>query len=336
MSYLCDGVDDRLVGALAAARAGQPTSIMAWIKGVANTGAGRVVAALATTDGVLDNSEYINLTTAGFVQANTRTTSNANAQTAVAMPDQAWCCCLAVFATSSDRRIYLDGANKVVNTTARNIASGIDTIILGSRSDSTAFFPGRVAELAIWDVALSDADAAALAAGDSPMSLATPPLRYYRLKADALDIDGANGLAVTGATLDADHPAVDDPPGGAPAGSAAVADTAGAGELVAGQRASSSSTADTAAAGEAAGAARGALAAVADTAAAGETVVGSAAQPGPSAAVSDTAGAGETVGIFAGAIPPYPGHRDDAAPAGHFTGGPGGHRTADRPGHRAY
>lgn len=213
MSYLCDGVDDRLVGALAAAKAGAPLSISCWIKGVANTGAARVAAALAATDGVFDNSEYLNLTTAGFLQANTRTTSNANAQTLVAIPDSTWCHGLAVFATGSDRRIYLDGANKVTNTTNRTIAAVLDTIVLGSRADATAFFPGRVAELAIWDAILSDADAAALAAGDSPMSLATAPLRYYRLKTDALDINGANGLTVTGATVDADHPPVDDPPG---------------------------------------------------------------------------------------------------------------------------
>lgn len=214
MSYLCDGVDDRLVGALAAAKAGAPLTISAWGKGVSNTGNARVLASVAATDGVLDNSEYLNITTAGFLQANTRTTSNANAQTLVAIPDSTWFHGCAVYAASNDRRIYLNGTNKITNTTSRGIAAVLDTIVLGSRSDASGFFPGRVAEFAVWDVILSDADAAALAAGASPMSLTTPPLRYYRLKTDALDINGANGLAVTGATLDADHPTVDNPPGG--------------------------------------------------------------------------------------------------------------------------
>lgn len=85
------------------------------------------------------------------------------------------------------------------------------------RMDQSSFqdaFDGDIAEVAIWDVILSGADLAALAAGDSPLSLATAPVRYWRLKEDGdlTCLVSGQVLTVSGATWTSDHPVVDDPP----------------------------------------------------------------------------------------------------------------------------
>lgn len=234
MSYLLDGVDDRGI-ADQPITGDIPVTVAAWFKTPGNT-ANQAAAALIATDGSDDQS--VTLFAAGAVAGDPvtfqlRTTSNLGVNSTVppAYAVDTWQHACGVNVSSTDHRAFLNGANKGSSATAKDVTGTLTKLVVGMRGNSTSPFTGRIAEVAIWDVALSDADVALLAAGRSPMSLSTPPIRYYRLKADALDtVTGANGLTITGATLDADHPTVDDPPG-APGGVSGSMQVTGGGQV---------------------------------------------------------------------------------------------------------
>ena len=93
-------------------------------------------------------------------QANASSSPGA-ATTTAADSTGVWHHACAVFASSTSRSIYLDGTNKITNTTSITPSSGS---ITGTRiGDSDAdCFDGDLAEVAIWNAALSDAEVASL------------------------------------------------------------------------------------------------------------------------------------------------------------------------------
>lgn len=76
--------------------------------------------------------------------------------------------------------------------------------------DFIGLFPGAMAELAMWNVALSDSDIAALANGTSPLDVATKPRGYWPLCGDLLPepdfASGAAASAESGTILKTGHP----------------------------------------------------------------------------------------------------------------------------------
>jgi len=103
----------------------------------------------------------------------------------------------AVFAAADDRRAYIDGGSKGTEATSV-IPTGIDKTALGRRGAGPAFrgYSGRIAEVGIWDVALTDAEVAALARGVSPLRIRSSNLlNYYPLMgtvASAPDYGGSS------------------------------------------------------------------------------------------------------------------------------------------------
>lgn len=120
-----------------------------------------------------------------------------------------WHHAFAVEVSSTNHRILLDGAGlgiSVVDTTP----TGIDRISIGRKGDSTpsSYFSGRIAEVAMWNVALSDAQALELAGGVPVLRMRPDALVEYwpcfGVGAPEPDYIGSNNLTVTGA-VQADH-----------------------------------------------------------------------------------------------------------------------------------
>lgn len=86
----------------------------------------------------------------------------------------------AVFTSTSSRSIFVNGANKVTETTA-NTADGFNNVVIGARKSTSfgAFWSGLVAEAAIWSVALTDAEIASLASGATPFMVRPASLVFY-------------------------------------------------------------------------------------------------------------------------------------------------------------
>ena len=114
-----------------------------------------------------------------------------------------------VFAASDDRAAYLDGSSK--GTTSVNIAAnigGMDEIQIGwFRAIGTGPSPHVIAEVGVWDVALTDEEIAVLGKGFSchyirPQNL----IHHMPLVRRSLDLQG--DLTEAGTVLVADHPPI--------------------------------------------------------------------------------------------------------------------------------
>lgn len=123
-------------------------------------------------------------------------------------------CCVGTSATS--RAVFIDGGSKGTGATSLTPA-GIDRIAIGRRLYTTSPdgpCDGRIAEAAVWDIALSDAEVALLAAPVSPVMVRPESLVFYapligRFDPEISTWDGLAGgtLTVTG-TVAADHPRI--------------------------------------------------------------------------------------------------------------------------------
>lgn len=87
------------------------------------------------------------------------------AASTVAASANVWTHACAVFASSSSRAAYINGTNKGTNSASHTPAS-IDLTMLGARYTGpgarSLYYDGYIAEAAIWDIALSDAEVASL------------------------------------------------------------------------------------------------------------------------------------------------------------------------------
>lgn len=210
MSYLFDGIDDFLERT-AAVRSNTPVTLAGWMK----------IGALPTTspfnlitigvNGSTDNRQTLQIRASAqgnFAAALSRTASSAVADTTAVPATGAWVHAAAVFATTSDRRVFLDGRWKGTDTAARDPV-GENRCRIGINLDGSDPVGGRLAEFAVWGVALTDLEVAQLAVpGTQPDTVNTNNVSaYWPLRDHADDLSGSgHNLTVNGPTLDPDHP----------------------------------------------------------------------------------------------------------------------------------
>jgi len=143
----------------------------------------------------------------GVVIASATSSGNqANATTTATYTTGSWNHCCGVFSANNSRTIYLNGANAVTSTASRTPAAVAETII-GSRRASGifgAYFNGKIAEVGIWNAALTAAEVASLAKGMTcekirPQSLVfyVPLVRELQDVRQGLTITNNNGATVT-------------------------------------------------------------------------------------------------------------------------------------------
>lgn len=120
-----------------------------------------------------------------------------------------------VFTNSASRAVFLDGGGKGTDTTSIPNTSGTDRTLIATEAYSSSIsggLDGRVAEAAIWNVALADAEVAALAAGYSPLFIRPQNLVFYCpvWGNDSPEIDEIGRLQMTlnGTPTKVDHPPI--------------------------------------------------------------------------------------------------------------------------------
>jgi len=117
--------------------------------------------------------------------------------------------------TTSSRTIYINGGGPVSNSTTV-VPSGLNAVTVGRRGWSSPddYAGGDLAEVAIWNVALSALDVAILGSGLSPLLVRPDALvAYWPLGGDyspEIELLGRLDLTVTGATK-ASHPPITRP-----------------------------------------------------------------------------------------------------------------------------
>lgn len=122
----------------------------------------------------------------------------------------------AVFASTTSRTAYLEGVAATENTQASN-PTGLDTTSLGRVGIAipTNYYDGLLAEVGIWNVALTDAEMATLAKGFSPLFIRPGNLVAYwpLIGRNSPETDSVGGFNLTlsggtGVPVVAVHPRV--------------------------------------------------------------------------------------------------------------------------------
>ena len=154
--------------------------------------------------GIRNNAEGNNL----FVITDA-TVGGVAALTSTGVTNNIWNHALAVFAASNDRRIYLNGAGKGTDNTDRTPA-GMDRTAIGywARKTPLRYMSGDIAEVAVWNGVLTDADAVTLTKGFSPRLVQPQNLvAHWKLIRGLNDNIGGYNLTATGTTV-SDHPRI--------------------------------------------------------------------------------------------------------------------------------
>lgn len=200
-----------------------PFTMMAWFK-VDNTTSGHTLVCL----GNATDSEIMRLGASGDVasdpvmfRATNSGGSNANITTSTGFTASTWRhACAVATSTNTVRHVYLDGAGKVSSSSNIRDITAATRIAIGAQYQAGVYgadTEGKIAHVALWNIALSDAEVASLAGGANPLAVQAANLvAYWPLTADLVDVVGAVTLTNGGGvTFDgADNPTVDAPPGG--------------------------------------------------------------------------------------------------------------------------
>ena len=129
-----------------------------------------------------------------------------------------WYHVAAVFVSGTERYLYLNGVPVVTNTSAPTTGWSGHRLLVGTRYDGSAFgqfADGRIAEVALWGVALSASQVSSLYAGKDPRTVSsTAPLVYWPMLGEASPenpLAGPLTLTLTNSPTKADHPPVTHP-----------------------------------------------------------------------------------------------------------------------------
>ena len=109
---------------------------------------------------------------------------------------------------------FIDGGSKGSGAFTQSLSGVIDDLAVAHYVDTengdSAYLSGSIAEAAVWDVNLTDAEIASLAKGFSPKLIRPQNLVFYipLLNDDDEDIVSGLSLTATGTPTDSDHPRI--------------------------------------------------------------------------------------------------------------------------------
>jgi hypothetical protein len=110
----------------------------------------------------------------------------------------------------TDPLVDFETAQTVTEVTAPDgVVTTASTVrFLGNRELVDRAWDGKLAEFALWNRILTDPEVAQLAAGDAPSLISSGLIHYRPLISTAVDSITSDSGSVTGALVQADHPAI--------------------------------------------------------------------------------------------------------------------------------
>jgi len=205
----------KLANTAGAPATAMPITFSCWVYPTAfddPIGAGSLIS-LLDTDGSLD-AFNMRIENNGSLRALT-TSSGTDGQFAESGAGtvvlNSWQHCACTFVSTTSRAVFLNGA-KFTNAVSATAPSGVNDVALGAMyniSPDKLFFTGRMAEAAIWNVALSDDEIISLSRKFSPALVRPTALAAYWPLMGAVspepDLKGGYPLTITGSVPKADH-----------------------------------------------------------------------------------------------------------------------------------
>lgn len=201
---------------------GLPLTLAAWFKHTSLTNDRSLVCASNITTNA-DSCELL-ITNSHIVSARAYVAASATtASSGVVAPANLWGHAAAVFTSSTSRTAYFNGAFSGTNSASKTPAAfdWLGVGILRWSSGTTNAHEGSIAEVGVWDVALTPGEIGLLAAGVKPCFVRPQNLKAYYPLADPGTVRERNyhpykprlfDLSVTGATVCAHPPLREDYP----------------------------------------------------------------------------------------------------------------------------
>ena len=209
MSYLFDDASTEYLEVASAIVSGHPLTFACWAKPDAAVNSSLV----AISDNGVDNQTYM-LAARGVADPKAaqfvirHSGGTVNVLGTVEWSIGSWHHFCAVSATATSHAVYLDGADKQTSATSAE-PTGLDTTAVGREPRLTPanYASGRIDHAVIYNVALTDAEVAMLAAGASPLLIRPTGLVAYWMLVGGVLVDVIGGVTLTnnGATVDPDH-----------------------------------------------------------------------------------------------------------------------------------
>jgi hypothetical protein len=210
MAFSFNGTNQRLTPPLPPATI-SPLTIVCWFNASNNTTTG----ALITLTNSANSTNYFTIYASGAVvgdpvQLLTQGTGgNQIVSTTAGYASNSWSHACAVFESNTSRTVFLNGANSALGSVPIS-PQGINEFNIGSfKVTAGNWFSGLIAEVGIWNAALTAAEIASLAKGMTCDKVRPQSLVFYApLVRDLIDQKG--GFAITnnnGATV-ANHPRI--------------------------------------------------------------------------------------------------------------------------------
>jgi len=207
-----DGVDDKLKWSTAIVTA-YPFTLSAWFNCDNVTALGALV---SISDEATDNERWVLQADGASAGDPVRLRSVAagtgvNAATSTGYTAGSWNHACGIGRSATSRDAYLNGGGKG-SSAASNTPAGLDNTTLGLSDRATDIepFPGLLAEVCVWNIALNDQDVALLAAGYHPLEVRPVGIVGYwplvNRSNPHLDLSGRNQHMVVTGAFPATHP----------------------------------------------------------------------------------------------------------------------------------
>jgi hypothetical protein len=118
-----------------------------------------------------------------------------------------------VYESATSRKAYINGSNEsAANDNSNSVTpSGVNLLIIGGRFNTTigGYFTGDIAEVGIWNVALTASEIASLAKGMTCDKIRPQSLVFYApLVRDLIDAKGGRTITNNNGATVANHPRV--------------------------------------------------------------------------------------------------------------------------------
>lgn len=152
------------------------------------------------------------------VFVNARRSSSNIANTTTGYTTGVWTNVTGVQTSATSRAAFINGGSKGTNSTSA-VPTSLDTTRIGARARSAPvqFFDGRIAQCAVWNVALTDAEVNEISRGLAPIFIETGALLNYWPVWGAVspepDMRGSAAMTLVNAPANADGPPIFFPAG---------------------------------------------------------------------------------------------------------------------------
>jgi len=174
------------------------------LMGIASSGDASVYAVLAVLGG--ETGDPIGITARGTTSYTVQSTSGISSNT--------WHHACGVFTSDTSRDVYLDGGSSA-NSSGSVTLANIDRFSVGMlhRNAGIWWHDGDIAEVGVWNVALTSAEIGMLAQGYSPLLIRPESLVFYTplIRDNDEDLVGGLSLTANGSPTVSDHPRIINP-----------------------------------------------------------------------------------------------------------------------------